>query len=385
MNWYSFIFSEKRTYRVARHLVFWLLWWVYFSASFYHYEQSGLRKIEFEPWNFPFLMKSILLLSIHISTCYYFISYLMPKYLFKGKYTAIITHILILGMFIFLSSYFIYKTILPLINTAFDYKSEIAHQPIWWTSITSGLLSAPKIISAAAAIKLIKRWWLKQKEKERLQQEKLITDLQLLKAQIHPALLFSSLNYISRLTEKKDNKKAAILLLKLADILSYMLYECNGRMVDLEKEIKVIKDYLVLVKTRMGKRLEIDVAVKGKAGNKMIAPLLLFSFVENSFSLFGHKKTERNWINLEFLVEFNEITMKLIHGKNAEPAHASGYGSTIDRAIKWLDFYYPDRYELKTTVEPEMMMTFLKIELDESVDEHESNIYDPEQIVYATV
>jgi len=385
MNWYSFIFSEKRSYRVARHMMFWLLWWAYFSASFYHYEQSGLKKIEFEPWNFPFLIKSILLLSIHISTCYYFINYLMPKYLFKGKYAALITHIIILGLFIFLSSYFIYKTVLPLINTAFEYKPEIANQPIWWTSITSGLLSAPKIISAAAAIKLIKRWWLKQKEKERLEQEKLITDLQLLKAQIHPGLLFSSLNYISQLTEKKDNNKAAILLLKLADILSYMLYECSGPLVYLDKEIKVIKDYLVLVKTRMGNRLEIDVAIKGETGSKMIAPLLLFSFVENSFSLFGQKKTERNWINLEVLVEFNEITMKMIHGKNTEPAHPSVNGSTIDRAVKWLDFYYPNRYQLKTTIEPEMMMTFLKIELDESVDEPENNIYDPEQMVYATV
>ena len=59
----------------------------------------------------------------------------------------------------------------------------------------------------------------------------------------------------------------------------------SGKLVDLEKEIKVIKDYLVLVKTRMGNRLEIDVAVKGNAGNKMIAPLLLFSFIENSFSI----------------------------------------------------------------------------------------------------
>jgi LytS/YehU family sensor histidine kinase len=288
-------------------------------------------------------------------------------------------------MLILLSSYFLHRPIFPLVDAAFNYSPKIPDQNIWWTSISSGLLSAPKIISAAAAIKLTKRWWLKQKEKERLEQEKLITDLQLLKAQIHPELLFSSLNYISQLTEKKDNKKAAVLLLKLADILSYMLYECNSRLVDLEKEIKVIRDYLVLVKTRMGNKLEIDVAVKGEIGSKMIAPLVLFSFVENSFSLFCHKKIERNWMNLEFQVDFNEISMKLIHGKNAEPTLSSIQGSTIERAIKWLEFYYPDRYELKTTVEPEMMMTFLKIELDDTVGENENTIYDPEQIDYAAV
>ena len=85
MNWYSFFFSKKKSHRLQRHLLFWLLWWVYFTVSFYHYEQSGLQKAEFEPWNFPFFIKSLLILSIHITACYYFINYLMPRYLFKAK------------------------------------------------------------------------------------------------------------------------------------------------------------------------------------------------------------------------------------------------------------------------------------------------------------
>ena len=56
---------------MRRHLVFWLLWWIYFTVSYYHYEQSGLQKAEFEPWNFPLFIKSILLLSVHITACYY--------------------------------------------------------------------------------------------------------------------------------------------------------------------------------------------------------------------------------------------------------------------------------------------------------------------------
>jgi len=166
MSWYSFLFSEKRSHRLRRHLVFWLLWWVYFTASYYHYEQSGLQRVEFEPWNFPFFIKSLLLLSIHIMACYYFINYLMPQYLFKARYMALVTQIFILGFLILLSSYFIHKTVFPLINTAFNYKPVIANQNIWWTSITSGLLSAPKVICAAAAIILLKRWYLKQKEKD---------------------------------------------------------------------------------------------------------------------------------------------------------------------------------------------------------------------------
>jgi len=385
MNWYSFIFSEKKSHRLQRHFVFWLLWWIYFIVTYFYYLQTGLQKIEFESWSFPFFIKSILLLSIHITSCYYFINYLMPQYLFKARYTAMIMHILVLGFLILLSSYFIHKSVLPVINTVFNYNPAIASQHIWWTSITSGLLSAPKVISAAAAIKLLKRWWLKQKEKERLEKEKLMTDLELLKAQMHPEFLFSSLDNICLMVQRKKVDSASMLLLKLADILSYILYECDNKLVLLEKEIKVIKDYIVLEKNRMGNRLEIDVAVKGETGTKMIVPLLLFSFIENGFLYIADKKLERNWINLEFQIETNEITMKLIHGKTTELLVLPANENSIAKAIKRLDFFYPGNYELKTTVEPEIMMTNLRIVLEESMIENENSIVIPEQITYAAV
>jgi sensor histidine kinase YesM len=385
MNWYSFLFSEKKSHRVRRHLIFWLLWWIYFTASYYHYPQSGLQKVEFEPWNFPFLIKSILLLAIHIAACYYFISKLMPQYLFKARYTTFVAQVLILGLLILLSNYFIHKTVFPLVNAAFNYESVIANQNIWWTSITSGLLSAPKVISAAAAIKLLKRWWLKQKEKESLEREKLIAELQLLKAQIHPEFLFSSLDNICILTQRKEIVKASVLLLKLADILSYLLYESNNAFVPLEKEIKTIKDYLILEKTRMGNRLEMDIAAKGETADKMIAPLLLLPFIENSFLYIANKNLERTWINLEFQIGNNEFTMKLIHGKTIEHTRSSSNINAMAKAIKRLDFFYQGNYELKTTVEPEIMMTYLKIVLKESENETPNRGYSHEQQTYAAV
>ena len=385
MNWYNFIFSEKKSYKIRRHIIFWLLWWLYFSASYFHYEQTGLRQIEFEPWNLPFLIKSILLLSIHVGSCYYFIGILMPRYLLKRRYGSFALRILGLGMVILFSSYVLHKSVFPMLHTAFGYKPKLAIQNIWWTSIAAGLLSAPKIISAAAVIKLVKRWWLKQQEKERLEREKLLTELQLLKAQIHPEFLFSSLNKIFQMTQEGNKRKAAMLLLNLADILSYMLYDCDNNLVPLEKEIKMIKDFLIIEKTRMGKRLEMDVAIKGEAAKKKIAPLLLFSFVENSFSFFPNKKTDRNWINVEFLVHFNVVTMKLIHGKGAEHSIEMVEKNTKAKAMRWLDFYYPNQYQLKTTVEPEMMMTCLSIQLDELPREKSTYYTEPhEQRLYAT-
>jgi hypothetical protein len=117
----------------------------------------------------------------------------------------------------------------------------------------------------------------------------------------------------------------------------------------------------------------------------MIAPLLLLSLIENSFSYIGNKKLERNWINLEFQIETTGFTMKLIHGKTTEPLVLSANENAIARAMKRLDFFYPGNYELKTTVEPEIMMTSLKIMVEESVNENENSIYTPEQMTYVTV
>ena len=59
-----------------------------------------------------------------------------------------------------------------------------------------GLINATKVVAAAAIIKYVKYWWLKQKESEKLEREKINAELQLLKAQIHPGFLFNALNNI---------------------------------------------------------------------------------------------------------------------------------------------------------------------------------------------
>jgi len=382
MNWYNFIFSEKKSRRLQRHFIFWLLWGIYFSLSFFHYQQSGVEKIEFEIWGLPFFIKTLLLLLIHISACYLFIDYLMPRYLFRAEYTALVISILIVSSLILFVSYFIHKTIFPLIDVAFNHQPIILPQHIWWTSITSGLLSAPKVICAATAIKLLKRWWLKQKEKEKLEKEKLITELQLLKTQVHPEFLFSSLNNITLLTQKKCIDKASTSLLKLADILSYMLYESGNVLVPLEKEIKTIKDFLAMAKTEMEDQLETDVAVRGKTGSKMIVPLLLFPFIENCFLLFKNDTPEKAWISLQFEIVNTELTMKLIHGKRRGD---SGEANSLEKIIKRLEFFYAGNYQLKTTVDSEMMMTHLKITIHESREVSKFNAFLNKETMYASI
>jgi len=360
MNWHEFAFSEKPAMRIRRHLVFWLLWWAYFAVTYYYYLQVGLQKIVFGNMGSVMLVQSLVLILIHLSACYFFIYIILPKYLITKKYLQLTAGIGIIAVFLLTVGHLVHSFLFPIIDP--NYYSKISsNNTLWWTNINSGLLNAPKVIAAAAAIKLIKRWYLKQKEKERIEKEKLITDLQLMKAQIRPGFLFNSLDQIYEAAQK-NSPYASELLLKLADLLSYLLYECDEPKVPLEKELSMMKEYMLLEKARYGKRLELEAVIKGDMKDKQIAPLLLLPFIENSFK-HCNSTGDQPWINLEISIENEILSMKLLNGVALAGFDPSA--NEIKNIEKRLQVLYPDRHELKKYTEQEIYVVLLKINLSE--------------------
>src|SRR5882672_9939119 len=105
MSWHEFIFSDKAGNRIRRHLIFWLLWWVYFSATYYYYVQVGLQKIAFGNLSSILFLKTFLLLGIHIISCYAFIYFLLPRYLLKGRYFSFAAGLVSLIGFLLFAGY----------------------------------------------------------------------------------------------------------------------------------------------------------------------------------------------------------------------------------------------------------------------------------------
>jgi len=367
MSWHEFVFSDKPTHRIRRHIVFWLLWWIYFAAIYYYYVQVGLERITFGELSMILILKTFLLLVVHILSCYAFIYLLVPRYLVKGKYFFLTTGIFFLAFLLLAAGYIIHSQIFPYIDLMYS-NTKTSNSTLWWTSINSVLLTVPKIIAAATAIKLVKRWYIKQKEKEKVEKEKLITDLKLLKAQVRPGFLFSSLDHIYNYTKNKS-PQAQELLLKFSDLLSYLLYECDDPRVPLDKELAMMKEYMFMEKIRFGKTLEMEIVVKGSAGNKKIAPLLLLPFIENSFR-HSNSHAEQSWINLELSIEDNMLTMKLMNGVDIEKTQQEVFPGEIINVQKRLQLLYARNHELKMYAEQEICMTFLKINLSEKFDLH---------------
>src|SRR6185436_19079393 len=91
-------------------------------------------------------------------------------------------------------------------------------------AIVDGMFVPFMLLAIAAGIKFSKKWYLQQRENERLAKQKLATELQLLKTSIHPRFLLHSLNTVQRHIDN-SSAQSPVLILQLSDLLSYLLYE----------------------------------------------------------------------------------------------------------------------------------------------------------------
>jgi LytS/YehU family sensor histidine kinase len=199
-----------------------------------------------------------------------------------------------------------------------------------------------------ASVKLFEFWFMNQKRNQELEKEKMESELKFLKSQIHPHFLFNTLNNLYALTLDKSDRAPEVVV-KLSDLLSYMLYECNAPLVPLAKEVQLLQDYLDLEKIRYPNELKVDFEVFGRVNGKNIAPLVLLPFVENGFKHGLSKQINYPWINitleiedylLRFLVENNRPKIE----KADETGYSEGIG--LKNVRRRLDLIYGDQYTL---------------------------------------
>lgn len=361
MDFYDFIFSDQRKYRIRRHLFFWITWCLYFALTYLvpfswvpawnlngpmpQIEQYGISVSILR-----ILMNSVLMTVVHMALVYGILYYFLPRYLSKNKNRIATTSLLF--VFIILIACFNYLNFIMsfAISTSMGFFTKMPGMdfivPIWIRQI---LFNYPTVVGFAIAIKLLKRWYLKQKETTLLVREKINAELQLLKAQVHPHFLFNTLNNIySFIITGSD--KASEMIKKLSSLLHYILNECNHPLVPLEKELSMIQDYIALEQIRYGDRLNLNLHIQGSPGGKLICPLLLIPFVENSFKHGTSRILSYPWVRLEINIEKDFLEFKLSNNKperNNESGLKKGIG--LKNVKKRLELLYPYAHSLNIT------------------------------------
>jgi sensor histidine kinase YesM len=374
MQKYPFIFSDEKKYRIQRHVVFWTFWWLFqgFLYAFIPartYHGKFFNFLDFLPIS---MLDSLLYMPAHIFLAYSLMYFVIPRFIIRGKYT--VAGIWVFALFItaaFLSAltgrYILFPVRILLLPGTYILTYTSTSES-FYLSILAGLRGGITIGGIAAAIKLMKFWYLKEQRNLQLQKENVASQLQLLKAQIHPHFLFNTLNNIYSYTQN-TSPVAAKMVTGLSDLLRFMLYEGDQRVVPLFKELKMIQDYVGLEKIRYGNKLDIHIDIPANTNDLHIAPLLLLPLVENCFKHGTSNMLDQPWISLQITLYKNEMRMKLINGKSVvSPARQSTNGIGLLNVEKRLALIYPGKHELIVTSDADVFVVNLKVELEQVTD-----------------
>ena len=205
----------------------------------------------------------------------------------------------------------------------------------------------------------------RQKEKRaiQLEKEKLETEMKFLKSQINPHFLFNALNNIYALT-LTQSKSAPEHLLRLSDMLRYMLYDCKVDRVPLSAEVNYLQNYIQMKHLKDSGGMNIEVHFQPEMPDLPIAPLLFIPFVENAFKHSKIEDLDRGWIKIKLSVVDKEVRFCV---SNSIPTvhftkdQIGGIG--LDNVQRQLELMYPDQYSLNIEKKEDQFDVQLRIQL----------------------
>lgn len=201
-----------------------------------------------------------------------------------------------------------------------------------------------------------------QNEKKALENANLNAELNLLKSQINPHFLFNTLNGIYALAHEKSEKTETSIL-KLSEMLRYMLYESAEEKVALSGEINYITNYIQLQRMRLSDKIKIKYEVTGKTEGQYIAPFLLITFIENAFK-HGVSYAKPGSININIKVFEKTLTL-FVENPFAETDSFTVKGLGLKNAERRLDLLYQGKYNLQAEKSKSRYIVNLKLELSD--------------------
>lgn len=300
--------------RYVLHAGFWLL---YFSILFFNelFLTSGREdELTFKMVIQNFISEFTLML-FKIGITYTVLYYFMPLWLrSKNKLLQSLKFVLVLLSYVCLYRLFIQHISWPYIlsiQPQLNFQSQLARY-------LYSLLEILQILGISVTIKLLRLKIENAKLEKELIKEKRSTELIRLKAQIHPHFLFNVLNSVYSLSRNNPEKTSDIIL-KMSDLLRFMLYESDKKLITLQNEIKIIKDYIQLQQIRFDNKVNVDINVDSDNLQAAITPLILFPLIENAFKHGVGTRTDNSYINYKLIHKGNSLTVET---KNAILEHS---------------------------------------------------------------
>lgn len=226
-----------------------------------------------------------------------------------------------------------------------------------WTSLIAAF--------GAGGLKIMSDSFKLRKKLLEVEKEKINTELNFLRSQVNPHFLFNVMNTIYFQIDKR-NESARASVEKLSEMLRYQLYECNSDMIEINKEMEYIKNYVTMQTLRLEKGSDVQLHINIGDENFKIAPLLILPIVENAFKHISHfKDPAQNKIHItlnkkdkQFIVDASNSYDKT--NDVAQVIQSGGLG--VQNLRRRLELLYPGKHEIDISKNGNFFHTVMKLE-----------------------
>lgn len=225
-------------------------------------------------------------------------------------------------------------------------------------------------IGMSVALKVTRRWYTDSINLETVKASQLEADLKNLRSQLNPHFLFNTLNNIYSLIAI-DTGKAQESVHRLSNLLRYILYENETKFVPIDKEIEFTKNYIDLMRLRLGPNAQINVMIKNENCDKKIASLLFMTLIENAFK-HGISNGEGSFIDIKIFVDnARGVLCTVENSLNDMTGNMESKNSGIGLANlrKRLELLYPDNSEFRVEKRDNSFFVLLCINFNNDTEE----------------
>lgn len=315
--------------RFLIHLSFWIFYVLFFGLLYGKYGKDYTLH----------LLETSVMLPFVMAATYITIYGILPYYLRTRKLVLSVVFVILLQVIVILGE----RISLRVLNGM-----PVTRQALFGVTSIYLMLETNFMVAIAFVVKFYKLWIKEQNEKYTMEKEHLEKELNLLRTQLHPHFLFNTMNNLYALS-LEDGSKTSEGIAQISELLRSVLYECNEREIPLEREINIIKNYIELERMRYGDCLKVHFNVEGDTGQLKIAPMILFTFVENCFKHGCSQDASNPFVDVKINVNNGSMLFEAENSKpnNVTETEESKYGGVgLNNVKKRLGILYPGRFVL---------------------------------------
>ncbi len=305
--------------------------------------------------NLAILVGTVVNLSGFMILVYGHLSYLLPRYFDQRKYKKYVLGLILLLAITSVLRFFIGWGLVVEMKLGIE-------ETFTPTYLGSMFFGGVFILFISIPLRLIDNLFKKRELEKTLKTHQLEAELRFLKAQVNPHFLFNALNNIYSLSFT-ESKKAPEMILKLSDMMSYMLYDCKNERVKLSAEIAYLKNYIDLQQLKKEGDLNISFETNSSSSSIFITPMLFIPFFENAFKHGNLEDTKNGWLKSTLNTEGSDLTFFIENTLRKTNTKDQKGGVGLENIRDRLKLLFPNKHQLDIDRKENTFSVNLKLNL----------------------